>query len=165
MKKQTTGIRVKKPDQLLTALVANRQGEIFELEGYAAAAMAGAFRQSLACDDTIPLPHGSELLMLPDRRPILYNIRKGRFETLFENPHIAGEPIYPVAAFNSPGYVVTGICAYEERKNAGPLPLFSYGAVGWYRGQFRSAVFQVDRERRQDLRLMKPEDVMAAPRS
>ena len=34
------------------------------------------------------------------------------------------------------------------------MPLFAYGAVGWHKGEFRSAVFQIDREPRQDLRLM-----------
>jgi pyruvate-formate lyase-activating enzyme len=44
--------------------------------------------------------------------------------------------------------------AWQERPGAGSLPLFSYGAIGWYRGKFRSAVVQVDDEPRQDLRRM-----------
>ena len=146
---------------LLTALVANRQGEIFELEGYAAVAMAGRLRQPMQFAETRNLPHGSELMMLPDRHPILYNINKRRFETLLVNPHKKDEPVFPVAAFNSPGFVVSGISAYEENQRAGYLPLFSYGAVGWHRGKFRSAVFQVDREKRQDLRQMQASDVRA----
>ncbi len=145
--------------QILTAVVAGANGEIFELDGYGAVSMAGPALTPLTVSDTIELPHGSELMLLPDRYPLLWNIAEKRFEVLTENPYAPGEPIFPVAAFNSPGYVLTGVCAYEEAPGAGLLPLFSYGAAGWHRNGFRSAALQVDRERRQDLRLMKPEDV------
>jgi len=150
-----------KKNTLLTAVVANRDGEIFELEGYAAVGMAGPDCVPLTLDQTINMPSGGELMLLPDRFPVLFNLESSRLETLKENPDVAGEPIFPVAVFNSPGYVITYTSAYQEDKAAGYLPLFSYGAVGWHRGRFRSAVIQVDRERRQDLRLMEPEDVIA----
>lgn len=145
----------------LTALVANRDGEIFELDGYAAVGMAGRQLAPLSTSDTVPLPFGSEMMYLPDRFPILYNIRKRNFESLREDPYRSGEPLYPVAVFNSPGFVVRTISAYGERENAGFLPLFSYGAVGWFRGGFRSAIFRIDREKRQDLRLMPQQGVAA----
>ena len=150
---------------LVTAVVANQQGEIFELEGYAAVSMSGIYRQPLRYSETRKLPYGSELMLLPDRLAILYNIRKQRFETFAENPYVAGERIYPVAAFNSPGFVVTGIAAFSEADKAKHLPLFSYGAVGWYGGEFRSAVFLVDREKRQDLRQMPDGKVQAGIRT
>ena len=134
--------------------MANQQGEVFELEGYAAVSMSGMYLRPLRYNETRKLPYGSELMLLPDRQAILYNIRKRCLETVAENPFTAGERIYPVAAFNSPGFVVTGISAYSETENAKPLPWFSYGAVGWYDGEFRPAVFLVDREKRQDLRQM-----------
>jgi pyruvate-formate lyase-activating enzyme len=149
---------------LLTAVVANSSGQIFELKGYAAVGMAGSNLVPLTSNLTVPIPYGSELMLLPDRRPILFNIDHGKFETLDENPYTPGEPIYPVAAFNSPGYVISYVSAYRENSEAGYLPLFSYGAVGWQRGSFRSAVIRVDRERRQDLRLMKTEKVIAGIR-
>ena len=145
----------------LKALVARSNGDVFELEDYAATGMSGERMAVLTADSTRNLPFGSELMMLPDRVPILFHTGKERFEAVAENPLKPGQPVYPVAAFNSPGYVVTGICAYSERPRAGWLPLFSYGAVGWHRDRFRSAVFQVDRERRQDLRLMKKAAVRA----
>jgi pyruvate-formate lyase-activating enzyme len=148
----------------LKALVAGTSGEVFELEDYAAVAMSGDQMAVLTVDRTRNMPFGSELMLLPDRVPILFHLGKMRFETLAEHPQVPGQPVYPVAAFNSPGYVVTGISAYVERTRAGWLPLFSYGAVGWHRGRFRSAVFQVDRERRQDLRLMKKGRVTAGIR-
>lgn len=151
----------RKRNTLITAVVANSGGEIFELEGYAAVGMAGPLRSPLALNQTVNMPYGGELMLLPDRRPVLFNMETGLLETLKVNPYNPGERIYPVAVFNSPGYVTMYVSAYNEDKGAGYLPLFSYGAVGWHKGRFRSAVIRVDRERRQDLRLMKTEDVAA----
>ncbi len=150
-----------KTKPLLTAVVANQAGEIFELEGYAAVGMADSLLSPLKAANTRKIPYGSELMYLPDRRPVLYNPATGIYETLKENPYAPGEAIFPVAAFNSPGYVITHISAYRETPSAGYLPLFSYGAVGWHQGNFRTAVILVDPEPRQDLRQMKREDVVA----
>ncbi len=151
----------KNDNAMLTALVANQAGEIFELEGYGAVGMAGTHYSTLGAASTRRMPFGSELMYLPDRRPILFNTERGKYETLMENPYAPGEAIYPVAAFNSPGYVITHISAYQEGDGAEYLPLFSYGAVGWHRGEFRTAVVRVDSEPRQDLRQMKTDDVKA----
>jgi pyruvate-formate lyase-activating enzyme len=150
---------IKIKTDFVTAVVANSAGEIFDLQDYAAVGMAGAARVPLTLNQTRRMPFGSELMYLPDRRPILFNMRKNRFEMLEENPYAPGEPLFPVAAFNSPGYVNLYLGAYDEIRKAQPLPLFSYGAVGWYQGKFRSAAICVDREKRQDLRRMKPDDV------
>jgi pyruvate-formate lyase-activating enzyme len=123
--------------------------------------MAGPSLTPLSVAQTCNIPHGSELMYLPDRRPILFNQNSGNTETLSENPYVPGEPIFPVAAFNSPGYLITHVSAYRERENANFLPLFSYGAVGWHEGKFRSAAVLVDAEPRQDLRQMQRDDVVA----
>jgi pyruvate-formate lyase-activating enzyme len=149
----------------ITAVVCNKAGEIFDLDGYAAMGMSGASLVPLTLDDTMNMPFGGELMLMPDRKPVVYNIRRHRMEILTENPFKPGEPIFPVASFNSPGYVISFVSAYEENRTAGILPLFSYGAVGWHNNKFRSAVILVDREKRQDLRRMKPENVMAGIRS
>ncbi len=158
MKKKELKSAKKKTD-FVTALVANAAGEIFELEGYAAVGMEGLTYTPLRTSNTRNIPYGSELMYLPDRRPVLFNRRSGKIETLSQNPHAPDEPLFPVTAFNSPGYVISYLGAYVENKKAPSLPLFSYGAVGWHRGKFRSAVIRVDREKRQDLRLMKPADI------
>jgi pyruvate-formate lyase-activating enzyme len=148
----------------LTAVVANEAGEIFDLEGYAAVGRDGPLMVPLTTAETIPLPYGSELMRLPDRGPVLFDLTHGRAVTLWENPYAPGEAIFPVAAFNSPGYLLTAVSAYEEKPGAGFLPLFSYGAIGWQRGKFRSAVVQVDDEPRQDLRQMPLEKIQAGVR-
>ncbi len=145
--------------KIITAVVAGANGDIFELEGYGAMGMAGPDLIPLTVAETIALPYGSELMLLPDRSPLLWNIARGGPELVTENPYAPGEPLFPVAAFNSPGYVITRVSAYAENPGAGILPLFSYGAAGWYKNGFRAAAIQVDREKRQDLRLMQPEAV------
>ena len=149
----------------LTAVVANSDGEIFELEGYAAVGMSGTVLKPLMVNETASLPFGSELMLLPDRTPILYHVQSRQLEAMTHNPYRPSEIIYPVAAFNSPGYIVTHISAYQATNRVMPLPLFSYGAVGWHQDAFRSAVFCVDSERRQDLRLMKKRHVIAGVES
>jgi pyruvate-formate lyase-activating enzyme len=142
------------PAAYLTALVANADGEILDLEGYAAVGMDGPILAPLTTRTARRMPHGSEFMFLPDRRPVVYDLETGNLVTVLENPFAPDEPVFPLAAFNSPGYIITQLCAYEETETADLLPLFSYGAVGWHEGHFFSAVQQVDKERRQDLRLM-----------
>jgi pyruvate-formate lyase-activating enzyme len=154
----------KSNDAFLTALAADRKGRIFELDGYSAVGMSGDTRVVLSGNMTRPVPYGSELMFLPERSPIVFNIAEKRFQTLTENPNRPGEPVFPVAAFNSPGYVLTHVSAYREEPEAGPLPLFAYGAVGCRNGNLRTAVLLVDREKRQDLRQMKREKVLSGIR-
>ena len=135
-------------------VVANEKGEIFELQDFGAAAMAGNRPVLLTKGETIKMPYGSELMMLPNQRPVVFNLDKNSFETLHKNPYAPKEKIYPVAVFNSPGYVNRYSSAYETENKKNLLPLFSYGAAAWGDGGFRSAAICVETERRQDLRLM-----------
>ena len=141
-------------------MVAAENGEIFELEGYGAAGMSGEEPVILTQTDTVDMPFGSELMMLPDRAPLVYNVFKDEFEVLTHNPYAPEERIFPVAVFNSPGYVNRRTCAYDDTGLDRILPLFSYGAVGFGKKDFRSAAIQVDDEPRQDLRLMPREGIV-----
>ncbi|MFO7712783.1 radical SAM protein [Desulfosarcina sp.] len=144
--------------------MANEKGEIFELEGYAAVGADGSVLSRLTTGSTIALPHGSELMFLPDRMPVLLDMATGERVTTGRNPFGQHEKIHPVAAFNSPGVVLARTCAYEECPNASILPLFAYGAVGWHPDGFRSAAIVVDTEPRQDLRRMPREKIIAGVR-
>nr|WP_300672100.1 radical SAM protein [Desulfoluna sp.] len=135
-------------------MVANEKGEIFDLEGYGAVGRCGEVLMPLTVGETLLMPDGGELMRLPDRYALVWNMEEGVVETLSHNPYNPEERIYPVAAFNSPGYVNTAQVAAEEEAGAELLPLFSYCAVGWHDEGFRTASFRVDAEERQDLSLM-----------
>ncbi|PIE61815.1 MAG: radical SAM protein [Desulfobacterales bacterium] len=139
---------------ILTAVAARENGEIFELEGYGAAGLSGDQYHILTKTNTCDMPYGSELMRLPDRKVVVFNLMTDAFQVLETNPYAPGERIYPVAVFNSPGYVNLHCCAYDDTGVNTPLPLFSYGAVGFGKKQFRSAALKVDDEPRQDLRRM-----------
>lgn len=145
----------------IAAVVATAAGEIIDLPGYEAVGMDGAVKNPLTIETTVALPHGSELMYLPDRIPLVYNQKRGCIEALPRHPDFPDQPIYPVAAFNSPGYVLCHTAAFEERPEATYLPLFSYGAVGWRDNGFCSSVIQVDSEPRQDLRQMPRKKILA----
>ncbi|MFH2100159.1 MAG: radical SAM protein, partial [Pseudomonadota bacterium] len=115
---------------------------------------AGGLVQPLSAEDAVPMPHGSEILFLPDRSPVVWDPDAGRPVVMAENPYVPGEALHAVAVFNSPGWVAALSGAWEERPGAEVLPLFSYGAAGWGGRGMVSAAFRVDAERRQDLRLM-----------
>jgi hypothetical protein len=115
---------MQKRKKFVTAVVSNKAGEIFDLDGYASVGMAGSSLVPLTLNNTIQIPFGGELMLMPDRKPLLYNIKNHRIESLTKNPYTPGESIFPVAAFNSPGYVISFVSAFKENKNAGFLPLF-----------------------------------------
>jgi len=73
-------------ENAITGVVADAKGEIFELDGYAAVGMAGTKLVPLTKKNTTKMPHGGELMLLQDRRPILYNLSAQCFEVIFENP-------------------------------------------------------------------------------
>ncbi|MBF0377546.1 MAG: radical SAM protein [Desulfamplus sp.] len=151
----------------LNAVVANKNGDIFELEDYGAVGMGGGSEPILLTrGQSVEMPYGSELMMLPYAKPVVFSFDKGIFEVLHENPYQSDEEIFPVAIFNSPGYVNRYFCAYEHCKKDYLLPLFSYGACGWdsYNsdsGNFMSAAICVDTEPRQDLRFMPHDGIVA----
>jgi len=143
-----------KKSSYLSAVVATPKGEVIDLEGYAAVAMSGDSFFLIEQEMCQKLPFGTELMFLPDRTPVAYNLKTRQLEELLCNPYAPGESIFPVAAFNSPGYLLAGTSAYVENKKTQILSLFSYGAVGWFRDHFYSASLLVDPEPRQDLRKM-----------
>ena len=151
----------RQPSDLLVAVVANERGDIFDMDGFAAVGSDGPLLSPITTAETVALPYGSELMYLPDRVPVLMDLATGEMRPVDRNPYSPGERIFPVAAFNSPGVLLTRTCAYEERPGATILPLFSYGAVGWQASGFRSAAIVVDTEPRQDLRRMPRENIVA----
>jgi hypothetical protein len=79
-----------------------KPGEIFDLEGFAAVGADGTILSPMTTGDTIELPHGSELMFLPDRIPVVMDLETGQTRPLDRNPYSPEERIFPVAALTPP---------------------------------------------------------------
>jgi pyruvate-formate lyase-activating enzyme len=137
-------------------LIADHKGRIMSVPELGAVGMRAGVLSRLMPSDLIALPSGSELFLLPDRKPIGFDPSTRAFVHLEHNPLASSRhrECYPVAAFISPGYTVTHISAYTEGEDPRQLPLFAYAAVAEYKKKFFVAAVRVDRERRQDIRYM-----------
>ncbi|MFH0732978.1 MAG: radical SAM protein [Candidatus Omnitrophota bacterium] len=136
-------------------IIADKNHNILDVPGLQPAASKAGILFPLSRKDLIKLPFGSELFVLPERYPVGYDSKTGQLTTLKTNPYSKlREKCFAVAAFVSPGYTATYSTAYVQEKNAKMLPLFSYAPVAFYDGDFYVPAVRVDREKRQDLRLM-----------
>lgn len=136
-------------------LIADKDGNIFDVPFLEGVGMKGARYSRLSQKDLVKLHPDSELFMLPERNPVAFDPSAGDLVQLDENPLKNGsEPCYAVAAFPAPGFTVTHNAAYPGKANQKMLPLFSYAAVVFYKGGFYTAAVRVDKEKRQELRGM-----------
>ena len=94
-------------------------------------------------DHLVPLPRGSDLYTLPDRRPIGLDPATGRLEVL-DGPYNA------VSVFLAPAWVRLAHPAYRTDKKAPVLPLYAYSPMGFHRDRFWTQAVRVDSEPRQD---------------
>ncbi|MBN2097483.1 MAG: radical SAM protein [Candidatus Omnitrophica bacterium] len=129
-------------------LICDQQGRIYNLPDWQATGMKGGCFFPLGAKELIKLPAGSELFMLPGRLAVGYDRAAQRCVVLEPKGY------FPVAAFVSPGFTITYNSSFRQLKKCPSLPLFSYAAVCFYRGEFYVSALRVDRELRQDLRLM-----------
>jgi pyruvate-formate lyase-activating enzyme len=121
--------------------------------------MAGASAntwQRLRSAELIPLPEGSDLFLLPERLPVGFSRKGGRFEPLPSDPFDPAKPVQAVAAFISPAYTRLYSPAYRANARAPLLPLFAYTAVGWLNGGFVVPAVRIDSDQRQDFRNFDP---------
>ena len=136
-------------------LISDSKGRIYNLPHLEATGMKGGCFFRLSGRELIKLPSGSELFRFPSRRPVGYSQKSGAFVVLEKDPWARkAKECFAVAAFISPGFTVSHNSSYRETNHPRILPLFSYAAVAFYKGEFYVAAVRVDQERRQDLRLM-----------
>lgn len=126
-----------------TLLVADKKQKIYDIPGYSACGQAGREVSTLRQEELIALPSDSRLFSLPQRYPVAFNIREGKYEELRD--------FLPLAAFLPPGYTSLLNAAYRETKGARILPLFAYSAVACYNGRFYAAATRVDYRKNHDL--------------
>jgi pyruvate-formate lyase-activating enzyme len=139
-------------------LYADARGRILdcpELEAIGSA--AGRWRR-VPDGEWLPLPAGSELFLLPERLPVGYNPRSGKFQVLDRDPRDGG-PVSAVAAFLAPAHTQLASAAYVRAGEAPLLPLFAYAAAGWSAEGFVAAGLRVDPDPRQDLERFDPAEV------
>jgi len=111
---------------MLTALYADKNGEIYDAPGYQAVARVGTHIAPLKPEDLIPVPEGTELMYLPARSALA--VKKGRITVLPATP-------LAVAAMLPVGYTRTHLPAFQRLPGAPVLPLYGYTAVALYRDQ------------------------------
>ena len=75
MKPKTNIHKSKAKNEFVTAVAANAEGEIIEIEGFAAVGMAGSDFVPLTKRNTLAMPFGGEFMFLPDRIPIIWRLR------------------------------------------------------------------------------------------
>lgn len=128
---------------------ADKNGNIMDFEGLAMVARSGDYLLPVHDDETIGLPEGSQLYVLPDRYPIGMDRETGEIVILKKNPYDGKGPVYAVATFLSAAYTHTYVAAWEKRADAQTLPLYAYTAIGWANG-FVTTALRTDESRRQD---------------
>lgn len=124
----------------ISLVAANANGEIYDHPDWLMVMDRGGQWSLPSLDDLIPLPEESELFLLPDRQAAGFDPATGEFKT---SDYLA------VAAFAAPGYTLTAHPAYVSAPQAPLLPLFAYGAVGFWDGQLWIAARKVDEDARQ----------------
>jgi len=128
------------------AVYADASGKVFHSPHIQAAGMERGSFSALEPGHLIRLPPTSQLFTLPMRNPIGYDARSGRFVCMSHERYSA------VGAHMAPGNTVTLSPAYRERGTPQRLPLFSYTALAFYKGNYYTAGITVDRDRRHDAR-------------
>ncbi|HON61092.1 MAG TPA: radical SAM protein [Deltaproteobacteria bacterium] len=128
---------------------ADRQGNIMDFEGLGMVGRTGDYLVPVSAEETIALPRGSQLYVLPDRYPIGVDRRTGEIVVLKKNPYDGKGPVFAVATFLCAAHTQTYLAAWERRPDACALPLYAYTALGWS-GGFVATAIRTDLSRRQD---------------
>ncbi len=136
-------------DTMPNMIFADRNGNIMDFEGCAMVARSGDYLLPVHQEETISLPEGSQLYVLPERYPIGMDRETGEIVVLKKNPYDGKGPVYAVATFLSAAHTQTYTAAWEKRSDAQMLPLFAYTAIGWADG-FVTTALRTDESRRQD---------------
>ncbi|MGA2027279.1 MAG: radical SAM protein [Syntrophobacteraceae bacterium] len=136
---------------------ADVSGSIYDWPALEMAGASASTWQKPRSAELIPLPEGSELFLLPERLPVGFNRKGGRFEPMPSDPFDPAKPVRAVAAFISPAYTRLYSPAYKANARAPLLPLFAYTAVGWLNGGFVVPAVRIDSDQRQDFRNFDPE--------
>jgi len=136
-------------DQPPSLLFADCGGNIMDFPGLALVGRSGDYLVPVLEEETMVLPRGSQLYVLPGRHPVGMDPETGEVVVLEENPYDGSRPVFAVAAFLPAAHTQTFLSAWNCAGGVKELPLFAYTAVGWKDG-FVSTALRTDESHRQD---------------
>lgn len=123
----------------ITAIYADRRGNIREAEGVQALGRIGAHNVLLRPEDLIPLPESADLMFMPGHDAVGW---AGNTEQ-----SVGGTA---VSAILPQGYTRTHLPAFHCMENAVSFPLYGYTAVVSYGGELYTAAVYTDENEKWD---------------
>lgn len=124
----------KKQQDMIYALYADENGEIFDAPGIGAVGRFGDEIRPLTPEDLIPLPDSADLMYLPDRQALGVD----------EEGNILPLTGQAVSAILPAGYTRTLLPGFQLMEEASQLPLYGYTAVAVYQDQLYAAAIYTD---------------------
>ncbi len=134
-------------EQTPSLVVADEQGNLFDIPELALAVGAPGEEKIVDSEDWLPLPIGSDRFHLPGRLPVGIDRDSGEAVVLEE---YEGRKVTAASAFLAPAYTLLYHPAWETTKTAPKLPLYAYCAVGWRQEGFVVPAVRIDPDPRQD---------------
>jgi len=134
------------PSEPVRMVFARGDGSILDHPELLMAGVGGGEPRAVRADEWIPLPRGSDLFLLPGRRPL--GIEPGTGRAVEWDGE--GEEVSAVAGFLAPAWTLFLHPAYRTLPDAPTLPLFAYSALGFADDQFWATGVRVDEDIRQD---------------
>ncbi|MCD6386510.1 radical SAM protein [Candidatus Sumerlaeota bacterium] len=132
-----------------SCVVATEDGNIFDIPELAMAGRTGYEFVVPEQEELVPMPPGSELYYVPDRVAVGFERTSGEMRIIST---YQGQKVLPVAVFIAPAYTLFYLSGFMRTPEAGALPLFMYGAVGWPNDEgFMVPAQRVDTDIRQDV--------------
>ncbi len=113
------------------ALVANREGEIFDHPEWLMLGAAGRNNRQPESEELIPLPDGSRLFFLPDCPPLGLDPKNRKKRPISRLDGVGNSGLQGVATFLPPAYSRFLLPAVSYQNKEYTLPLWAYTAVGW----------------------------------
>lgn len=130
----------KNQQDMIYALYADENGEIFDAPGIGAVGRFGDEIRALTPEDLIPLPDSADLMYLPDRQALGVD-EEGNILPLIGQA---------VSAILPAGYTRTLLPGFQLMEEASQLPLYGYTAVAVYQDQLYAAAIYTDENHKWD---------------
>ena len=117
----------------ITALIADEQGNIFDVPEFEAVGRVGDKFFKLKPENLIKLPESADLMFLPQRKAV--GFKQNKFIPLKGRA---------VSAILPQGYTRTHLPAFKNSPHAKILPLYGYTAVALYKNEIYAAALYTD---------------------